>query len=219
MLLLAVDEEGGSGQMTNEQVRDEAVGLLLGGNETTATALVWTAYLLAKNESFQEEAQGEIDHITGGETPNHGHADQLMYTAATMKEAMRLYPPAYVLTREAIEDVEIGGWIVPRGSQVHLPIALTQRDGRWFDMEDSFVPHRFLSDGEKQFQRCSYIPFGAGPRACVGRGLAMFEGTLILAAILQRFTLRLPEDHQEPVMEAQISLHPKNGLHLILDSR
>ena len=219
MLINAVDDEEGGGRMSDEQVRDESVGLLLGGNETTATALVWTFYLLAKNETFQEEAQGEIDHVTGGAPATGEHAERLAFTAATMKEAMRLYPPAYVLTRDAVEDVEIGGCLVPRGSQIHLPIALTQRDARWFDGQDSFLPHRFLSDGEKNFPRCAYLPFGAGPRACVGRGLAMLEGTLILAAVLQRFSLRLPEDHQEPVAQAQISLHPRDGLELTLERR
>ena len=219
ILLNAVDEEENGDRMTDEQVRDEAVGLLLGGNETTATALVWTFYLLAKNETFQEEAQGEIDHVTGGSQPAGCHAERLAFTAATMKEAMRLYPPAYVLTRDAVEDVEIDGYSVPRGSQVHLPIALTQRDARWFDGQDVFVPHRFLSDGEKNFPRCAYLPFGAGPRACVGRGMAMLEGTLILATILQRFSLRLPAEFQEPVPEAQISLHPRDGLTLKLEPR
>ena len=219
MLLQAVDEEEGSGRMTDEQVRDEAVGLLLGGNETTATALVWTFYLLAKHETFQEESQGEIDHITGGSLPDAKHAAALHFTSATMKEAMRLYPPAYVLTRDAVEDVEIGGFRVPTGSQVHLPIALTQRDARWFDAQDSFVPHRFLSDGEKSFHRCAYLPFGAGPRACVGRGMAMLEGTLILATVLQRYCLRLSDDFVDPVPEAQISLHPRGGLRLMIAPR
>ena len=219
MLLTAVDEEESGARMTDEQVRDEAVGLLLGGNETTATTLVWTFYLLAKNETFQEEAQGEIDHVTAGAAPTGQHAGRLAFTAATMKEAMRLYPPAYVLTRDSVEDVEIGGHLVPRGSQIHLPIALTQRDARWFDGQDSFIPHRFLSDGEKNFHRCAYLPFGAGPRACVGRGLAMLEGTLILATVLQRFSLRLPSDFEEPVLEAQISLHPRDGLTLKLEPR
>jgi len=157
--------------------------------------------------------------VTGGQTPSAEHVPRLHYTAATMKEAMRLYPPAYVLTRDAVENVEIGGYRIPRGSQVQLPIVITQRDSRWFDSQDRFIPHRFLADGEKTFPRCAYLPFGAGPRACVGRGLAMFEGTLILATVLQRLNLRLPEGREEPIPEAQISLHPRGGLRLKLEPR
>ncbi len=219
MLLLAVDEEGGTGQMTDEQVRDEAVGLLLGGNETTATALVWTVYLLATHEALQEEIVGEIQHVTGGQPPTAEHVLHLGLATAAMKEAMRLYPPAYVLTREAVQEVEIGGYTIKPGSQVHLPLAITQRDGRWFDREDDFVPHRFLNDGEKTFPRGAYLPFGLGPRACIGRGLALLEGTLILATLLGRFSLRLAEGQGEPEQEAQISLHPRGGVRLHLSPR
>lgn len=225
MLLLAVDEEGGTGQMTDRQVRDEAVGLLLGGNETTATALTWTAHLLATNEHVQEETQREIDYVTGGHDPTADHAGRLPLTTATMKEAMRLYPPAYFLSREVVEPVTVGGHSLrPAGAlrladQVHLPVFLTHRDERWFDRPDEFVPHRFLGEGEKLFPRCSYVPFGAGPRACIGRGFALLEGTLILATLLQRFSLRLGRDQGEVELEAQVSLHPKGGLQMHLEPR
>jgi cytochrome P450 len=219
MLLLAVDQEQGTGQMTDEQVRDEAVGLLLGGNETTATALTWTAYLLARDEGVQDEVQQEVDHVGGGKELTAAHVQKLALTTAVIKEAMRLYPPVYVLTRQAAEEVQIGPWQVPRGSMIHLPLVLTHRDRRFFDRPDDFVPHRFLNDGEKSFARGAYIPFGAGPRACIGRGFAQFEGTLILATLLQRFSLSLRGDQGEPEQEAQVSLHPKGGLQITLQRR
>ena len=218
MLLLAVDEDGGTGQMTDEQVRDEAVGLLGGGNETTATALTWTVYLLAANEAEQEATHAEIDRVVGSATPNSNHASQLVLTAATMKEAMRLYPPAYVLTRQVAEDVEIGGCLLPRSAQVHLPVIAVQRDERWFDRASEFVPHRFFDDGEKHFARGAYIPFGAGPRACIGRSFALIEGTLVLATILQHCHIRRSQQG-EPEHEAQFSLHPKGGLEVTLEPR
>ena len=131
---------------------------------------------------------------------------------------MRIYPPAYILTRQVAEDVEIGGCRLPRGAQVHLPVILVQRDERWFDRAMEFVPHRFFDDGEKQFARGAYIPFGAGPRACIGRGMALLEGTLVLATILQHCHLRRTEKG-EPETEAQFSLHPKGGLQLALEPR
>ena len=218
MLLLAVDEEGGTGPMNDEQVRDEAVGLLLGGNETTATALTWTAYLLTANEAVQEAAQHEIDSVTRGAAPSSKHVPLLILTAATMKESMRLYPPAYVLSRQAAEEVEIGGYMLPRGAQVHLPVYTVQRDERWFDRASEFVPQRFFDDGEKHFARGAYFPFGTGPRVCIGRGFALFEGTLIMATILQQFHLRRSET-TEPEHEAQISLHPQGGLKVTLEPR
>lgn len=212
MMLMAVDEEEGTGQMTDRQARDESVGLLLGGNETTATALVWTAYLLATNENVQEELQREVDHVCGGSDPGHQHVPRLALTTACLREAMRLYPPAYTMSRQAIEPVEIGGYNLPRGSQVQLPLFLTHRDIRWFDRPDDYVPHRFLGDGEEHFPRTAYIPFGIGPRACIGRGLALMEGTLVLATLVRRFWLELAADQSDLQLEAQVSLHPKGGI-------
>jgi cytochrome P450 len=174
--------------------------------------------LLTANEAVQEAVHAEIDRVIGSGLPRAEHVAELGLITATMKEAMRLYPPAYVLSRQAAEDVEIGSHLLPRGAQVHLPTILVQRDERWFDRADEFVPHRFFDDGEKHFARGAYFPFGAGPRVCIGRSLALFEGALILATILQRFHLRHAAVG-EPEQEAQISLHPKGGLKVTLEPR
>ena len=136
-----------------------------------------------------------------------------------MKEAMRLYPPAYTLSREAVAPVEVGGYAIRPGSQVSLPIFLTHRDARWFDRPDDFVPHRFTGEGEKLWPPCAYAPFGAGPRACIGRGFAMLEGVLVLAAVLQKYHVALAADQAEPELEAQISLHPKDGIRVVMTPR
>jgi len=210
-LLLAVDEEGDGRGMTDEQVRDEAVNLLPAGNETTATGLIWTAYLLAQHPDIQEDIRREIAEVTGGAAPTFDALPRLERTTKAFKEAMRLYPPAYILTREAGEDVEIGGWTVPRGAQVHLSPYITHRDARWFSEPDAFRPSRF--DAESSLPRGSYLPFGLGPRACVGRSFAMMEAPVAIASILQRFRLRPAPGHALE-LEAQVSLHPKGGLPL-----
>ena len=218
MLLLAVDEDSGDG-MTDQQARDESVNLLLGGNETTATALVWACYLLARHEEFQEQLHWEIDRVTGGRPPRAEQLSEFVLIDAALREAMRLYPPAYLLSREAIEPVIVGDYPIQPGSQVSLPIFLTHRDARWFDRPDDFVPHRFTGEGEELWPACAYAPFGAGPRACIGRGFAMLEGVLVLAALLQKYQLRLAEGQGAPEVEAEVSLHPKHGVRVVMSPR
>ncbi len=218
VLLSAIDEEGEGGAMSDRQVRDEAVNLLLGGNETTATALTWAAHLLAQHPPIQDEVAGEIERVLAGGRAGPEHADALRLTTAVLKEAMRLFPPAYMLTREAVEPTEIGGFPIPKGANVILVPFIMQRDPRWFSNPDSFCPERFLTGEETELQRRANIPFGAGPRACIGAGFAMLEGIMVLATLLSRCRL-LPEGSDEVVMEAQISLHPRGGLPMRLEPR
>lgn len=219
VLLAAVDEEGEQAGMTDRQVRDEAVNLLLGGNETTATALVWTLYLLARFPEEQQKLHDEIDRAVGQGPLTAEHAARLPQLEQALKESMRLYPPVYATSRTAIEPVEIGGFLVPKGAQVELPIYVTHHDQRWFPEPEQFRPQRFTATNEEQLPRCAYLPFGAGPRACVGKGFAMLEATLVLAAILQSLRIELPANHRPPVLEAQISLHPQGGMPLRFVSR
>jgi len=217
VLLSAIDEEGEGGVMTDRQARDEAVNLLLGGNETTATALTWTAHLLAQHPDVQDQVAQEVRGVLNGGRATAEHAAALPLTTAVLKEAMRLYPPAYILTREAIEPSEIGGYLIPKGANVILVPAIMHRDGRWFDRPDTFCPERFLAE-ESESQRRAYIPFGAGPRACIGAGFAMLEGVLVLATLLARCRL-IPEGNRQVEAEAQISLHPRGGLPMRLEPR
>jgi cytochrome P450 len=217
MLLLAEDEEGDGGRMTDEQARDESVNLMLGGNETTATGLTWTAHLLAEHPELQEQIRREVDEVLGGAAPTPETLPRLPQATMAFKEAMRLYPPAYMVPREAGEDVEIGGYPISRGSTVHIVPYVTQRDPRWFDEPDAFRPERFAK--EDAIHRGAYLPFGMGPRACVGRAMAMMEGPVALAVLLQRYRLR-PAPGAGPVqMEAQVSLHPKGGLRMAIEAR
>ncbi len=218
VLLTAIDEEGEGGLMNDRQARDEAVNLLLGGNETTAAALTWTAYLLAANPEIQEAVVAELQTELAGRRPTAEDAPRLRLTTAVFKEALRLYPPAYVLTREAVEVTEIAGFVIPKGANVILAPYLMQRDARWFEQPLKFCPQRFLENDEDERQRRAYIPFGAGPRACIGAGFATLEAVLVLATLLSRCRL-VRQEQGEPVAEAQISLHPQGGLPLRVEAR
>ncbi len=218
VLLAAIDEEGEGTTMTDRQARDEAVNLLLGGNETTATALTWTAYLLATHPDVQEAMHAELQTVLAGRRPAAEDAAELKLTAAVFKEAIRLYPPAYILTREAIETTEVAGYRIPKGANVILAPFIMHRDARWFDNPLQFCPQRFLQDDEQERQRRAYIPFGAGPRACIGMGFATLEAVMVLAMLLSRCRL-FRDESAEPELEAQISLHPRGGLPLRVEPR
>lgn len=213
-LLLAVDE--GNQGMSDRQARDEAVGLLLGGNETTATAVTWTCYLLARHTEIQAGIVDEIREGLGERAPTGDDAESLPQLERAFKEAIRLYPPAYATSREAVEAVPIGDYNLSRGDNVHLIIYATHRDPRWFDEPNAFQPSRF--EHEDDFRPGSYFPFGAGPRACIGKGFATMEAVLILARLLSRYEVRWTRP-DEPELEAEVSLHPKNGLPIQLKRR
>jgi cytochrome P450 len=215
IMLLAKDDEGDGRQMNDRQARDEAVNLLLGGNETTATGLTWAVYLLAKHPDAQAEARKEILEALGRDPPTAESLPKLKLTEMIFKEALRLYPPAYILPRETREEVVIGGYRLKRGATVHVATFVIQRDARWFPDPLQFQPRRF--EAEDAIRRGAYLPFGAGPRACIGRGFAMMEATLALACLLKRFRLGLPDPLKEAEMEAQVSLHPKGGLRVTLE--
>jgi cytochrome P450 len=209
-MLLAEDAEGGTGRMDDTQARDESVNLLLGGNETTATALAWSLHLLSRSPEVLASARREVLEVTAGGPLGAAHLPRLSFVEAVFKEAMRLYPPAYLLPREAIEDVTIGGYDVPRGAIVHVALYVTHHDARWFPDPEAFVPARF--EAEDSFPKGAYLAFGAGPRGCIGRGFAMMEGVAALASIVRRVDLHVVQDPVE--MEAQVSLHPLGGLRL-----
>jgi len=215
MMLLARDDEGDGRQMNDRQARDEAVNLLLGGNETTATGLTWAVYLLAKHPDAQEEARSEIREVLGDEPPSAESLPRLKLTEMIFKEALRLYPPVYVVPREAKEDVAISGYRVKKGATIHVSTFVIQRDARWWSDPLAFKPRRF--EAEDAIRRGAFLPFGAGPRACIGRGFAMMEATLALACLLKRFRVALPDPSKEAEMEAQVSLHPKGGLRVAVE--
>jgi len=218
-LLDAVDTEGDGKGMSDELLRDEMVTLLLAGHETIAVALVWSAWLLARHAEVQERVAGEVRTALGSQPPQLADLPRLVAVEQALKEAMRLYPPVYFFSREVAETVEVAGYEMVPGSQVFLSPYLTQRDPRWFPDPEQFDPLRFTPENEERLPACAWFPFGAGPRACVGRGLAMLEGTLVLASLMQSSRLETAPGQSEPELEWQLSLHPKEDIRLVVQKR
>ena len=190
VLLRATDEDNGSG-MSDQQLRDEMMTLFLAGHETTAMALTWTWYLISQHPDVEARLHAELDRVLHGRTPTVADLVQLPYTEMVVREAMRLYPPAAGFAREPIEDVTIGGYTVPRGSLVTVNTYALHRDPRFFEEPERFNPERFAAGWEDRMPRYTYLPFGGGPRVCIGNGFAMMEARLILATVARHWRLTL----------------------------
>jgi cytochrome P450 len=208
-LLHARDDEGGA--MTDRQLRDEAVTIFLAGHETTALSLFYAFYLLALHPEVESRLSDEIARVLGGRLPTAADVSNLAYTGWVAREVMRLYPPAWGIGREALEDCEIGGYFVPKGTQFFLVQYLVHRDPRWFENPESFQPERWDGDLIKRLPRCAYFPFGDGPRVCIGNHFAMMEAVLVLATIAQRYRLEVLPGQPLDLMPS-ITLRPRQEL-------
>ncbi len=212
MLLLAVDEDDG-GQMTNQQVRDEAMTLFIAGHETTANALAWTFYLLGQHPEIESRLRAELDTALSGRTATITDLPNLPLLEWVIKESMRLYPPAWVISREAIEPVTLGGYDIPRGSIIMMSIYVLHRDPRFWDEPEQFRPERFAPGWDEHVPKYAYFPFGGGPRVCIGNQFAMMEAQLILATVLQQTQLTLiPNQKIEP--QPLVTLRPRHGIQM-----
>jgi cytochrome P450 len=219
MLLLAVDEEGDRTGMTNEQLRDEAMTLFLAGHETTANALTWTWHLLAQNPEAESKLHEELDSVLeGGRPPTVEDFPRLRYTEMVVAEAMRLYPPAWAIGRLAVEEHEVAGYRIPRGSLVLVSQFVMHRDARFFPDPERFRPERFTPEAKAARPQFSYFPFGGGPRRCIGEGFAWMEAVLMLAAIARRLRLR-PSPGAQIEMRPRITLRPKGGVPMVVERR
>ncbi len=209
MLLMARDEDDGTG-MTDKQVRDEAMTIFLAGHETTANAATWMWYLLAKNPDVYQKLRDEVA-ILQGIPPTLEDLPKLPYTLQIFKEAMRLYPPAYIIVRTAIEDCMIDGYLIKANTAIMISPYLLHRKAEYFPDPEKFDPDRFSPERERTIPRNGYLPFGAGPRVCIGNQFALIEGHLMTATIAQRFSFELLDD--APVeTEPLITLRPKGGI-------
>jgi cytochrome P450 len=218
MLLQARDEEGDGGRMTDQQLRDEALTLFLAGHETTANALTWTWYLLSQHPHAEERLHAELDAVLGGRAPQPEDLPRLAYARGVLAESMRLFPPAWVIGRQPREDFEIGGYRIPAGTIVMMSPWVIQRDPRFWPEPLRFDPGRWTPEAEAARHRFAYFPFGAGPRKCIGEGFAWMEGTLVLAALAQRWRARLVPGH--PVeRQPLITLRPRHGMRMTLERR
>lgn len=217
MLLLAVDEDSG-GQMTRKQARDEAMTLFIAGHETTANALSWTWCLLAQHPEIMTKLTAELDSVVAGRPPQVEDLARLPYTDMIIKEVLRLYPPAWAITRQPIEDVTLGGYNIPNGSLIIMSQYAMHHDPRYFDDPERFDPERFSAAHEKDIPRYTYFPFGGGPRVCIGQSFAMMEARLILATMAQRYELAL-EPGQRVEMDPLVTLRPRDGIPMRLVAR
>lgn len=217
MLLLAMDDDDGSG-MSDRQVRDEALTLFVAGHETTANTLIWVWYLLSQHPEIEARLHAELESVLGARQATFADLDKLVYTEMVIKEAMRLYPPAYLVTRDANEDIQIGGYDIPRGLPVGVNIYGMHHDARFFPDPERFDPERFSAENEKHIQKYAYVPFGAGPRVCIGNSFAMMEAKLIVATLARRFTLSHAPNHiAEPTRV--FTMRPKYGMEMIAHPR
>jgi cytochrome P450 len=216
-LLLAARDEDGS-LMDAAQVRDEALTLFLAGHETTANALAWSWYLLALHPEAEARFHAEVDAVLGDRLPGAQDLPDLPCTRQIFAESMRLYPPAWAVSRRAIEPVTIGGYPVPAGTGVLASQWVAHRDPRFFPDPLAFRPERWTEEFEAGLPKLAYFPFGGGPRLCIGMGFARMEGALLLATIGRRWRMRLvPGQRVEP--HPRITLRPKDGVRVTLSRR
>jgi len=216
MLLLAQDDEG-SGSMSDRQVRDEAMTLFLAGHETTANALTWTWYLLSQHPNVETRLHQELDQVLGDRRAAVEDMPRLPYTWRILAEAMRLYPPAWVIGRRAIEDYEVANYRILKGSILLASQWVTHRDPRFFPDPDRFDPDRWTDQARAARPRFTYFPFGAGPRICLGEQFAWLEGVLVLATLARRWRPRLLPGHSV-VLQPSITLRPREGMKMVLES-
>jgi cytochrome P450 len=217
MLLLAQDEEG-EGSMSDRQVRDEALTLLLAGHETTSNALTWTWYSLSRDPSAEAMFHAELDRVLGERLPAFEDLPELRYTEGVFAEALRLYPPAWAVGRRAKQDYPVGDYLIPARSIVIMSPWVVHRDPRWFPDPEKFDPERWRPEIAEMRPKFSYFPFGGGARVCIGERFAWMEGVLLLAALGQRWRLRLEAGHRVET-KALITLRPKYGMRMTAEGR
>lgn len=210
-------EAGDDPKTARKQLRDEAMTLFLAGHETTANALTWTFYLLSQNAGAYNLLVEEAKRVLGDRTATTDDIAALTYTRQVVAESMRLYPPAWVIGRTVMRDYELGGHMIPKGSELWLSQYVTHRDARWFDNPTAFRPERWAEGEAEKRQKFSYFPFSAGPRNCIGEQFAWQEAILILATVSRSWHLSLMSGFKvEPL--PQVTLRPKEGMKMVVSN-
>jgi cytochrome P450 len=215
--LLAVRDENGN-PMTDQQLRDETLTLLLAGHETTSTALTWTWYLLSQHPEVEQKLYTELKKVLGERPPTAEDLPRLPYTERVVKESLRLYPPASAILRLAVEESEIGGYTIPKNSSIGMSAWVTHHDPRFFPDPEKCDPDRWTDEFQRSLPRFAFFPFGGGPRVCIGAQFAMMEAVLVLATVAQKFILRLVHGHPVETF-ASVTLRPRYGMRMTLHRR
>jgi cytochrome P450 len=218
LLLQARDENGQP--MSDKQVMAECLTLFGAGHETTATALAWTWYLLCQYPAIYQKVQQEVDNTLQGRTPTYADLAHLPYCLQVFKEAMRIFPPAYAMSRRALRAVEIDGYRVPKNCVVLIAPYTLHRRTEYFPDPEKFDPERFTPEREKQLPRYAYLPFGAGPRICIGMYFSMMEGHLLLATLAQRVSFELvPGQNIVPDPIHHLAMRPAGEVNVVVKRR
>lgn len=216
-MLLHAEDEGGN-RMGDEQLKNEVMTIILAGHETTALALSWGWYLLSENPEVEAKLHAELREILDGRTPELDDLPRLRYADMVVKEILRLYPPAWAVGREAVEDCAFGGYHVPAGTQIFISQYVVHHDPRHFEVPEAFVPERWEDGLEKRLPKYAYFPFGGGPRLCIGNSFAQMEAVLLLATIAQNFKLELVGG-QSITPQPSVTLRPREGVRVRLRER
>jgi len=216
-LIDTVDTEGE--KLTDKQIRDELLTLFVAGHETTAGLLAWCFYLLTEHQEIQDKLATEAITTLNGEMPTLETLGTLKYTEQVLLETLRLYPPVWMLpTRSPIEDITIGGHVIPKGSMVFISPWVIHHDPRFFDDPQTFDPDRFSEGYKKRIPSFAFFPFSGGSRVCIGQHLAMMEAQIILSTVIQNFKLELEPD-QEIIPQPLVTVALKNGLKIRVHKR
>lgn len=197
--------------MTAQQLRDEAMTLYLAGHETTALTLTWSWYLLSQNPDAERKLVEEWQRVLGGRAARADDLAAMPYTSAVINESMRLYPPVYVIGREATADLELGGYRVKKGYTVLMSQWVSHRDPKYFPEPERFLPERWHNGLAARLPKFAYYPFGGGQRLCIGVHFALMEAAVVLATVGQKFRFTLDPDAVIDIMP-QITLPPKYGM-------
>ncbi len=217
MLMTAYDEKTGEG-MSDRQLRDQIFTLLMAGHETTAKSLTWTLYLLDQHPDIAVRLRAELDAVLNGRVANYEDLPNMPYTWMVIQEAMRIYPPVWLVSRLCQADDVIGGYLIPSGSLVIVSPYIMHRHKEFWSDPETYDPERFSPEAGSARPPFAYLPFSGGPRQCIGRAFATVETQLVLATIMQRFELRLEAGRPvEP--EALVTLRPRYGLPMFVERR
>jgi cytochrome P450 len=215
---LANARDDAGAPMSDRQLRDEAVTMLLAGHETTALALSYAVVLLSQNPAVAERARAEVDRVLGGRPATAADLPQLKLVDAVVRETMRLYPPAFSIGREVVTPFELGGYVMPKGAQLNFSPYVVHRDARFFPEPERFAPERWLTPREPALPKFAYFPFGGGPRVCIGNHFAMMEATLVLATMLQQLELTLVPGYKLKLAPS-VTLRPAGAIPVLVRRR